>query len=458
MCVDYTGLNKACPKIPYPLPRIDQIVDSTARCETLSFLDAYSGYHQIKMKESDQLATSFITPFGMYCYTTFGCLCAKGVKLNPKKCVFGVPRGMLLGFIVSERGIEANSEKIAAITDMGPIKDLKGVERVMGCLVALSRFILRLGEKGLPLYRLLRKAERFTWTPEAEEALRNLKALLTNAPILVPPAAGEALLIYVAATTQVVSAAIVVERQEEGHALLVQRPVHFISEVLFETKIRYPQIQKLLYAVILTRRKLRHYFESHLVTVVSSFPLGEIIQCREASGRIAKWAVELMGKTLSFAPRKVIKSQVLADFLAEWVDTQLPTAPIQPELWTMYFDGSLMKKGAGTGLLFISPLGKHVRYVLRLHFPAPNNVVEYEALVNGLRIAVELGVRHLDARGDSQLVIDQVMKNSHCRDRKMEAYCDKVRRLEDKFYGLELNHVARRYNETADELAKIASG
>jgi ribonuclease HI len=124
----------------------------------------------------------------------------------------------------------------------------------------------------------------------------------------------------------------------------------------------------------------------------------------------------------------------------------------------MYFDGSLMKTGVGAGLLFISPLGKHVRYVIRLHFPASNNVAEYEALVNGLRIAVELGVRCLDARGDSQLVIDQVMKNSHYRDRKMEAYCDEVRRLEVKFYGLELNHVARRYNKTADELAKIASG
>jgi ribonuclease HI/transposase InsO family protein len=194
------------------------------------------------------------------------------------------------------------------------------------------------------------------------------------------------------------------------------------------------------------------------VTVVSSFPLGEIIQCREASGRIAKWAVELMGETISFAPRKAIKSQVLADFVAEWVDTQLPTAPIQPELWTMYFDGSLMKTRAGAGLLFISPLGKHVRYVLRLYFPVSNNVAEYEALVNGLHTAIELGVRRLDARGDSQLVIDQVTKNSHCRDPKMEAYCDEVRRLEDKFYGLELNHIARRYNETVNELAKIASG
>jgi ribonuclease HI len=124
----------------------------------------------------------------------------------------------------------------------------------------------------------------------------------------------------------------------------------------------------------------------------------------------------------------------------------------------MYFDGSLMKTGAGAGLLFISPLGEHVHYVIRLHFPASNNVAEYEALVNGLRITIELGVRRLDARGDSQLIIDQVMKNSHSHDQKMEAYYDEVRRLEDKFYRLELNHVARRYNETTDELAKIASG
>jgi ribonuclease HI len=92
----------------------------------------------------------------------------------------------------------------------------------------------------------------------------------------------------------------------------------------------------------------------------------------------------------------------------------------------MYFDGSLMKMGSGVGLLFISPLGVHMRYIIRLHFPASNNAAEYEALVTGLRIAVELGVRHLDVRGDSQVVIDQVMKSSSCRDPKMEAYCEEV--------------------------------
>jgi hypothetical protein len=244
------------------------------------------------MKESDQLATSFITPFGMYCYVTmsfglrnagatyqrcmqhvledhigktveayvddivvktrkahdlvndprvaFDCLRANGVKLNPEKCVFGVPRGMLLGYIVSQRGIEPNPEKVTAPKRMGPIRDLKGVQKVLGCLAALSRFISRLGEKGLPLYRLLKKHECFSWTVEAQEALDKIKATLARAPILTPPQDGEPPYLYVAATTQAVSAVIVVERTGEGHALPVKRPVYYISEVLSETKARYP--------------------------------------------------------------------------------------------------------------------------------------------------------------------------------------------------------------------------
>jgi hypothetical protein len=211
---------------------------------------------------------------------------------------------------------------------MGPIRDLKGVQKVLGCLAALSRFILRLGEKGLPLYRLLKKHESFSWTVEAQEALDKLKVTLAHAPILTPPRDGEPLYLYVAATTQVVSAVIVVEHTEEGHALPVQRPVYYISVVLSETKARYPQIQKLLYAVVLARRKLRHYFEAHPVMVVSSFPLGEIIRNPDAASRIAKWSVELIGETLAYAPCKVIKSQILADFVTEWTDTQLPLLQI----------------------------------------------------------------------------------------------------------------------------------
>jgi hypothetical protein len=123
--------------------------------------------------------------------------------------------------------------------------------------------------------------------------------------------------------------------------------------VLSETKARYPQIQKLLYTVVLAQRKLRHYFEAHPVMVVSPFPLGEIIRNPDAAGRIAKWSVELMGETLAYAPRKAIKSQILEDFVPEWTDTQLPPPQVQAECWTLYFDGLVMKTGAGTVLLFI---------------------------------------------------------------------------------------------------------
>jgi ribonuclease HI len=281
---------------------------------------------------------------------------------------------------------------------------------------------------------------------------------LAHAPILTPRQDGEPLYLYVAATTQVASAVIVLERTEEGHALPVQRPVYYISEVLSETKARYPQVQKLLYAVVLARRKLCHYFEAHLVTVVSSFPLGEIIWNPDAAGRIAKWSVELTGETLAYESRKAIKSQILADFVAEWTDTQLPPPQIQAECWTLYFDRSVMKTKAGAGLLFISPLGEHMRYVVRLHFPASNNMAEYEALLCGLRISIETGIKRLNVRGDSQLVVDQAMKNASCHDDKMEANYKAVRALEDKFYGTELNHVPRRYNKEADELAKIVPG
>ena len=180
----------------------------------------------------------------------------------------------------------------------------------MGCLTALSCFISHLGEQGHPLYWLLKKTDRFMWTAEAQEALDKLKQVLMKAPILVPPVKREPLLLYIAATTQVVSAALVVEREEIVHALKMQRPVYFISEVLADSKIRYPeiQIQKLLYVILIVRRKLWHYLESHLVTVVSSFPLGEVIQNRDATRRIAKRALELMGEGITYAPRIAIKS------------------------------------------------------------------------------------------------------------------------------------------------------
>ena len=128
-----------------------------------------------------------------------------------------------------------------------------------------------------------------------------VKLLLTRPPILVPPSNRESLLLYIAATTQVVSVALVVEWEEEGHALKVQHPVYFISEVLSNSKTRYSQIQMLLYTILITKRKLRHYFESHPVMIVTSFPLGEVIQSWDAMARTAKWALELMDQGFTYA-------------------------------------------------------------------------------------------------------------------------------------------------------------
>jgi hypothetical protein len=294
MCVDYTDLNKHCPKDHFGLPHINQVVDSMAGCVLLCFLDCYSGYHQIALKEEDQIKTAFITPFGTYAYKTmsFGLKNAGATyqrviqmcfanqlhrnieaymddvviktrkpddliadlektfsslrrfrwKLNPTKCIFGVPSGKLLGFIISNRGIEANPVKILAITDMGAPAIIKDVQKLTGCMAALNRFIYRLEERGLPFFKLLKRQEKFQWTEEAKRALQDLKHHPQSPPVLTAPLPGEDLLLYITATTHVVSSAIVVEHSEEGHAFGVQRPVYFVSEVLFESKVRYPAV------------------------------------------------------------------------------------------------------------------------------------------------------------------------------------------------------------------------
>jgi ribonuclease HI len=295
------------------------------------------------------------------------------------------------------------------------------------------------------------------WTPGADQALAQLKDFLSKPSILTAPHKGEQLLLYLAATSQVVSTTIVVERQEDDHTYLVQRPVYFVSEVLLESKARYLPMQKLLYAVLITSRKLRHYFKQYSISVVTDYPLGDILRNKDATGRISKWAVELGALTIDFKPRTAIKSQALVHFMVEWRENQLPTPTMRPEHWVMYFDGSLNLEGAGVGVLLISPTGEQLKYVLQIFWKVSNNEAEYEALLHGLRLAASLGIKRLLVYGDSAVVINQVNKSWDRNKENMDAYCLEVRKLENKFYGLEFHHIIRDNNVAADVLLKLGS-
>jgi ribonuclease HI len=253
----------------------------------------------------------------------------------------------------------------------------------------------------------------------------------------------------------VVSSAIVVERQEDGHAYPVRRPVYFICEVLSESKTHYQPVQKLLYAVLITSRKLRHYFQEYSISVITDYPLGDILRNQDATRRISKWAVELGALNIDFKPRTTIKSQALVDFIAEWRENHLPTPTERPEHWVMYFDGSLKLEGTGARVLLISPTGEQLKYVLQIFWKVSNNEAEYEALLHGLRLS--LGIKRLLVYDDSAVVINQVNKPWDCNKENMDAYCLEVRKLENKFYGLEFHHIARDKNVAADVLSKLGS-
>lgn len=307
------------------------------------------------------------------------------MKLNPAKCTFGVPAGKLLGFLVSSRGIEVNPVKIRAIERMTIPRDLKDVQKFTGSLASLSRFISRLGEKALPLYALMKKSDTFVWTPQADAASKELKTMLATAPVLASPLEREPMLLYIAATNRVVSVVVVVEREEEGKT--VQRPVYYLSEVLSLSKQNYPHFQKMTYGVFMAATKLKHYFEEHPMKVVSEAPISDIMCNKDASGRIAKWAIQLSPYVPVYARREAVKSQALANFLVDWAEMQYKPPEHKIDYWKMHFDGSKLKEGLGAGVVLTSPKGDHLRYVLQVHFRASNNVAEYEALIHGLKVA-----------------------------------------------------------------------
>ena len=362
MCVDFTDLNKACPKDSYPFSRVDVLVDSIARHQLLSFMDAFSGDNQIRMHEDDQEKTSFVTSQGLFCYKvmlfglknvgvtyqrlrykmfaqqigrnvqvyvddmlvksrreedhledlkeTFDTFRSYNMKLNLGKCAFGVTARKFLGFKVSQRGIEVNPDKIRAIMEMTPPRSVKEVQSLNGKVAALNRFVSRATDKCLPFFHTLKKS--FEWIAECQQAFEELKAYLSAPPLLSPSQPGEGLFLCIAVSPAAVSAALI--RKEEK----VQKPVYYASRVLRGVEERYPPMEKLAFALVMAARKLKPYFQAHTVIVLIDKPLRRAMSNPNAAGQLALWAIELSEFDIQYRPRTAIKGQVVADFIAEF--------------------------------------------------------------------------------------------------------------------------------------------
>nr|KYP73712.1 Retrovirus-related Pol polyprotein from transposon 297 family [Cajanus cajan] len=312
MCTDYTNLNKACPKDAFPLPNIDWLVDGASGHKVLTFLDAYSGYNQIPMHPRDEEKMAFITDSANYCYQVmpfglknagatyqrlmnkvfrhqlgrnmevyvddmvvksgdlakhvadlsevFQQLCRYDMRLNPKKCVFGVLGGKFLGFILSARGIEANHDKCMAIVNMVSPQKLKEVQKLAGWLTALLRFLPCLVEIAKPIVGLLRKVKKFEWSVECEEAFHMLKERLGSPPDHSKPDPEADMVVYLCVSNEAISAVLI---QEKGG----QQPIYFISRMLQEAETRYQLLEKVALGLVHTARRLRQYSHSHRVVV-----------------------------------------------------------------------------------------------------------------------------------------------------------------------------------------------
>ncbi|KAM2670940.1 hypothetical protein EV1_006813 [Malus domestica] len=324
MCIDYTDLNKGCPNDSFPLPLIDRLIDSTIGCELMSFMDAYSRYNQILMNPPDQEHIAFTTDKGLYCYKvmpfglknagatyqrlvnsmfaeqirksmkvyvddmlvkskhtdqhitnlseTFTILKRYRIRLNPNKCAFGIGSGKFLGFMISQRGIEANLEKIIAIIDMKELVTLKDIQSLTGKVAALTRFISKATDRCAPFFKALKGSKKYnTWTDECAKAFKNLKDYMSKAHLLSKPEVGDILIIYLSVSTSAVSSVLI---RNDGN---VQRPLYYASKALQDAKTRYSNIEKLALALVMSARKLRPYFQAHSIIVFTNHPFRQIL-------------------------------------------------------------------------------------------------------------------------------------------------------------------------------------
>nr|KYP34074.1 Transposon Ty3-G Gag-Pol polyprotein [Cajanus cajan] len=301
MCTDFTNLNKACPKDSYPLPNIDCLVNNASGYELLSFMDAYSGYNQVRMHPADEDNTAFIADQATYCY-----------KVMP----FGLKNaGATYQRLIDKVLANQLGRNVEAYVDDMVVKS-PSVSRHFSDLQesfdTLARYQLKLNPAKCSFGVQAGKFLGFLLTHhECEKAFGELKQALTSPPILTKPQTDLPLLVYLSASDSTVSAVLV---QERGNS---QLPIYFVSRVLQGAEVRYQKIEKLALTIVITARKLRNYFQSYEMVIRTDHPIRQVLQKPDLAGRMMKWSIELSEFAIRYEPRGAIKAQVLADFLVE---------------------------------------------------------------------------------------------------------------------------------------------
>ncbi|GJW48677.1 reverse transcriptase domain-containing protein [Tanacetum coccineum] len=274
--------------------------------------------------------------------------------------------------------------------------------------------------------------------------------------MLTAPKEKEELIVYLAAAKEAVSAVLMTDREGK------QVPVYFVSRALRGSEINYTPMEKLVLALLSASKRLKRYFQAHTIVVITDQPIKQLLSSSEISGRMLKWKFELEGYDIQYRPRTAIKGQILADFIVERPEEESPdelmTEPEEvPEPWTLFTDGSSCIDGSGAGLILTNPEGVEFTYAMRFTFEATNNEAEYEALIAGLRIAEQMGVKNLQAHVDSRLVANQVNGSYVAKESGMIQYLNKVKTLTRSFREFSIKQVPRSENKKADALSKIAS-
>ncbi|GJR01392.1 reverse transcriptase domain-containing protein [Tanacetum coccineum] len=357
------------------------------------------------------------------------------MKLNLKKCTFGMQEGMFLGYKVNADELKVCPDKADAVLSLPSSGCLKDVQKLNGKLASLNRFLSKSAKKSLPFFKTLKKCTKksdFQWTQEAEIAFRQMKKLIEDLPMLTAPNEKEELIIYLAAAKEAISAVLMTEREGK------QMPVYFVSRALRGQKINYTPMEKLVLALLSASRRLKRYFQVHTIVVITDQPIKQLL------------------------PRISIKGQILADFIVERPEEESPdelmTEPEELlEPWTLFTDGSSCIDGSGAGLILTNPEGVEFTYAMRFRFEATNNEAKYEALIAGLRIAEQMGVKNLQANVDSRLVANQVNGSYVAKESGMVQYLEKVKTLTSNFKEFSIKQVPRSENKKADALSKIAS-